>query len=145
MTALAQFTARKPKRVVAAALALAVMAGVFGFGVASRLGPYGADDPATDSVKTSSALEQATGLTTSDNVVVLVRSPSGARIRMVTRELRSDPGLESVMPPTFSRDRGAAYVVARFRRDAGQKDAVDRLERRLGSTPGVTVGGVAAA
>ena len=47
MTALARFTGSYPKRVIAIALALAVVAGVFGFGVASRLGPYGADDPAT--------------------------------------------------------------------------------------------------
>jgi hypothetical protein len=50
MTRLAKFVGRQPKRVVAAAVALAILAGVFGFGVASRLGPYGADDPATDSV-----------------------------------------------------------------------------------------------
>jgi RND superfamily putative drug exporter len=131
--------------VVAAAVLMAVVAGVFGFGVASRLGPYGADDPATESVRTSNELERVTGLTTSDSVVALVRSPTSARLGLVTRELRSDRGIGAVGPATFSRDRGAAYVVARFKRDAEQKDAVDRLERRLGSTSGVTLGGGAAA
>src|SRR3954454_25234076 len=145
MTRLAKFVGRQPKRVVAAAVALAILAGVFGFGVASRLGPYGADDPATDSVKTSNALERATGLTTSDSVVVLVRSPSRARIAAVTAKLRGDPGIGAVTPPTPSRDGRAAYVVARFKRDATQKDALNRIDRKLGSTPGVTVGGGAAA
>src|SRR3954452_7839086 len=137
MTALAKFVGRQPKRVVAAAVVLAVVAGILGFGVASRLGPYGADDPATDSVKTSNALERATGLTTSDSVVVLVRSPSQARIASVTSTLRADDGIGAVTPPTRSRDGGAAYVVARFKRDATQKDTVNRIERKLRPEPGV--------
>src|SRR3954467_494834 len=138
MTRLAKFVGRQPKRVVAAAVALAILAGLFGFGAPSRLGPYGADDPATDSVKTSDALERATGLTTSDSVVVLVQRPSSERIASVTSTLRRDVGIGAVTPPTRSRDGGAAYVVARFKRDATQKDTVDRLDRKLRSTPGVT-------
>jgi RND superfamily putative drug exporter len=145
MTALARFVGRQPKRVVAAAVALAVVAGIFGFGVAGRLGPYAADDPATDSVKTSNALERATGLTTSDSIVVLVRSPSRARIGSVTAVLHRDPGIGAVTPPTRSRDGGAAYVVARFKRDAKQKDTVNRIDHKLHGAPGVTVGGGAAA
>src|SRR4051812_10978230 len=145
MTRLAKFVDRQPKRVVAAAVALAILAGVFGFGVASRLGPYGADDPATDSVRTSNALERATGLTTSDSVVVLVKPSTGARIASVTKTLRGDEGIGAVTPPARSRDGGAAYVVARFKRDATQKDTVNRIERKLRSTPGVTMGGGAVA
>src|SRR3954451_14979231 len=145
MTRLAKFVGRQPKRVVATAVALAILAGVFGFGVADRLGPYGADDPATDSVKTSNALERATGLTASDSVVVLVRQPASARIASVTRTLRGDEGIGAVTPPTRSRDGAAAYVVARFKRDATQKDTVNRLDRKLRATPGVTLGGGAVA
>src|SRR3954466_4586686 len=125
MTRLAQVLGRQPKRVVAAAVALAILAGIFGFGVASRLGPYGADDPATDSVKTSNALERATGLTTSDSVVVLIRSAPRARIAAVTGAPRRDPGIGAVTPPTRSRDGAAAYVVARFKRAATQKATVN--------------------
>src|SRR4051812_33888588 len=142
MTRLARFTGRHPKRVLIVALLLAVVAGVFGFGVADRLGPYGADDPATESVKTSAELEQATGLTTTDNVVVLVR---GGATSGVATELRRDPAIGFVAPPVRSRDSRSAYVLARFKRDAEQKDALHRLEDRLGSRPGVTVGGGAAA
>jgi uncharacterized membrane protein YdfJ with MMPL/SSD domain len=145
VTRLARFVGRNPRRVVTAAVALAVVAGAFGFGVASRLGPYGADDPATDSVKTSDVLERATGLTTSDSVVVLVKRPSSDRIASVTSTLRRDEGIGAVTPPTRSRDGGAAYVVARFKRDATQKDTVNRLERGLSRTPGVTMGGGAVA
>src|SRR5204863_4241401 len=90
MTALAGLAARRPKRILAAALVLAVVAGVFGFGVASQLGPYGADDPATDSVKTSNALERATGLTTSDSLRRLVRPATSPQIASVTSTLRTD-------------------------------------------------------
>ena len=145
MTALAGLAARRPKRILAAALVLAVVAGVFGFGVASRLGPYGADDPATDSVKTSNALERATGLTTSDSIVVLMRPATSPQIASVTSTLRTDRGIGAVTPPARSRDGHAAYVVARFKREAKQKDTVNRIDRELRARPGVTVGGSAAA
>jgi RND superfamily putative drug exporter len=127
--------------VLLSALLLAVIAGVFGFGVADRLGPYAADDPATESVKTSDELEAATGLTTTDSVVVLVRGPTA----VVSADLRNDPAIGTVAPPVRSRDGRSAYVLARFKRDADQTDAVHRLERRLGERPGVTMGGGAAA
>ena len=145
MTAVARLTGTRPKRVLAIAVALAALAGAFGFGVASRLGPYGASDPATDSVKTADALERATGLTTTDSVVVLVRQPSRGRIAGVSEELKADPGIGAVSPPTRSRDGASAYVVAKFKRDADQTDAVHRIDRMLHGRPGVTVGGSAPA
>jgi RND superfamily putative drug exporter len=144
MTRLARFIARRRKRVLAAALVLAIVAGAFGFGVADRLGPYGADDPASESVKTSNALEKATGLTTTDNVVVLVRDGATGTVS-VAAALRTDPAIGIVAPPVRSRDGNSSYVLARFKRDAEQKPAVQRLQRELGSRPGVTVGGGAAA
>src|SRR5256714_5054472 len=63
----------------------------------------------------------------------------------VTGTLRRDPGIGSVNPPTRSRNGTAAYVVARFKRDATQKDTVNRIDDRLASASGVTVGGGAAA
>jgi hypothetical protein len=53
LTALAS---RKPRRVVTIGAFLAVAAAILGGNVAQSLGPYGADDPATDSAK-SDALE----------------------------------------------------------------------------------------
>src|SRR2546423_3680854 len=63
----------------------------------------------------------------------------------VTGTLRRDPGIGSVNPPTRSRNGTAAYVVARFKRDATQKDTVNRIDDKLHGEPGVTVGGGAAA
>src|SRR4051794_5211605 len=145
MTALARIIGRRPKRIVAVALILAAVAGFFGAGVASRLGPYGADDPATDSVKTSPALERATGLATTDSVVVLVRSTDPAAVKGAARALGGDPAIGQVSPAVRSRQGRSAYVLARFRSDAEQKEAVHRLEDKIGSRPGVTVGGGAAA
>src|SRR4051794_41696436 len=108
MTALARLSGRRPKRVVAIAIMLAVVAGVLGGGVASRLGPYGADDPATDSVRTSDALERATGLATTDSVVVLVRGKDRAAGRQAGADLRPGPAPRPGGPPGRSPHRGAA-------------------------------------
>jgi RND superfamily putative drug exporter len=141
MTALARLADRRPKRILAVAVVLAVVAGVFGFGVANRLGPYGADDPATESVKTSNQLEHATGLTTTDSIVVLTRGPAVG----VAQALRGDPAIGAVSPPTRARDGRSAYVVASFKRGAAQKPAVERVQKQLGHRAGVTVGGGAVA
>jgi RND superfamily putative drug exporter len=93
-------------------------------------------------VKTSNELERASGLTTTDNVVVLVR---GGPTASVSAGLHDDPAIGVVSPPVRSRDGRSAYVLARFKRDAEQKAAVHRFEKELGSRPGVTVGGGAAA
>ncbi|MEA2421816.1 MAG: putative drug exporter of the superfamily [Thermoleophilaceae bacterium] len=145
MTTLARFTGRNAKRVVVAAVLLAVLAGAFGAGVASHLGPYGADDPATESVRTSNALEKATGLATTDSIVLLVRGNDRAQLERTARALGRDPAIGQVSPPTLAPGKSAAYIVGRFKRGATQKDAVNRIQRTLGSRPGVTVGGGAAA
>ena len=43
LSRLAHLAHRRPRRLVAAALAVAVVAGAFGFGVASKLGPSDAE------------------------------------------------------------------------------------------------------
>ena len=48
---LAAFLRANGKRVLLATVVGVVVAGVFGFGVAKRLSPYGANDPATQSVQ----------------------------------------------------------------------------------------------
>ena len=51
LNALANLATRRSRTVIVAALIGAVVAAVLGAGVASRLQPYGADDPATESVR----------------------------------------------------------------------------------------------
>ena len=49
--ALARLADRRGRRVVIAAVAFFVVAGALGGSVADRLAPYGADDPATETVE----------------------------------------------------------------------------------------------
>ena len=58
---LASFLYAHGRKVLLAALIGVVAAGVFGFGVAKRLSPYGADDPATQSVQASNRYKTAAG------------------------------------------------------------------------------------
>ena len=51
LNALANLATRRSRTVVVAAVLASVLAGALGGGVASRLDPYGADDPATESVQ----------------------------------------------------------------------------------------------
>ena len=59
---LARLATSRPKRVVGIALVAALLAAAFGGNVAEELGPYGADDPRDDSVKSDEQLERALGL-----------------------------------------------------------------------------------
>ena len=55
--ALTSFAQRHGKRTVIFAAIFFVVAGALGGGVASKLAPYGADDPSTESVKAADRLE----------------------------------------------------------------------------------------
>src|SRR4051794_20002216 len=145
LKAITHMAGRHPRRVVAITLLLAVVAGALGGDVAKRLGPYGANDPATESAKTSDRLARATGLETSSNVVALMRPASPSSTARVTQVLHSDPAIGRVSPATRSRAGNSAYVVGVFRRDADDDKAIDRIRDRLQAVPGVTVGGGAVA
>jgi uncharacterized membrane protein YdfJ with MMPL/SSD domain len=145
LKAIAHMAGRHPRRVVAITLVLAVVAGALGGGVAARLGPYGADDPASESAKTSKQLAAATGLETSSSVVALIKPASPSTTERVTRILRGDFAIGRVSPPVRSNDGKAAYVVGSFKRDDDGDDNVDRLKDKLEAVPGVTAGGGAVA
>src|SRR3954454_18390007 len=135
--AIAYMAGRHPRRVLAITLVLAVVAGALGGDVAKRLGPYGANDPATESAKTSARLAKATGLETSSNVVALVKPPQAGSVARVTAVLRGDPAIGRVSPPVRSRDGDSAYVVGVFKRDADGEDNLDRIKDKLDAVPGV--------
>jgi uncharacterized membrane protein YdfJ with MMPL/SSD domain len=144
---------RRPRRVVAGVALLAVVAGVLGGGVADRLAPYGADDPASESYRAEQLLERS-GANASTDVVALVRprrslrSPAGrAEVLRVAAELRRDPDVARVT--TFreggsalvSRDARASYVAAGFRPQVDSSDAAERLRDRFERRPRVQLGG----
>src|SRR5256885_16544251 len=59
LNALADLATRRSRTVIVAAVLASVLAGALGAGVASRLDPYGADDPATESVQADNRLDHA--------------------------------------------------------------------------------------
>ena len=71
---LAGFLYANGRRVLIVAVIGAIAAAVFGFGVAKRMSPYGADDPATQSVQASNRYKDAAGHLIDPGVVALVSS-----------------------------------------------------------------------
>jgi RND superfamily putative drug exporter len=155
---LARLADRRGKRVVIAAVVLSVIAGGLGAGVADRLDPYGADDPATESVKAADRLEDAGYRDT--GVIVLVdgvdvESAAGRdRIEALSQEIRADEDVTDVAsfyttdsPDFVSRDGDSTYLAVRLAPtdDGDIQDAGERIVDALADEPGVTVGGGAVA
>jgi len=156
-TALADLAQRRPRRIAVIAAAFFVLAGALGGSVAERLDPYGADDPATESVQARERLERAGGLQPDPGVIALVDAggpvrSAAARRRVgdVAAELRRDPAVARVVtfydsrdPAMVSRDGRSTYVVANFRplSDKQIEQAAERLEEHLAGRRGVTLGG----
>ena len=157
---LARLTSRRARRVVVIAAIAAVAAGVLGTGVADGLNPYGAEDPATESIRAADRVEAATGLDPSLGLVALVRTVAGpgddrsrARIERVARRIERDPAVGRVTTFYGSRDRAmvsrdgrSQFIAVNLKAvpDGEQQDAAERLGEDLnGST--VKLGGFAAA
>jgi uncharacterized membrane protein YdfJ with MMPL/SSD domain len=155
---LARLADRRGRRVVIAAAVFFAGAGALGAGVADRLDPYGADDPATESVKATERLEDAGYRET--GVVVLVDdvavdSPAGReRIETLTRDIRADEDVTQVASfyttrsrDFVSRDGSSTYLAVRLgpTDDDEVQDAGERIAAALEDEPGVTVGGSAVA
>jgi RND superfamily putative drug exporter len=91
-TALAKLATRRPKRVVVGAVVLFVAAAALGGNVAQRLGPYGADDPATESVRASDLVARG-GVQPGVDFVAL--GPRDARLDRLAARLRREPAARS--------------------------------------------------
>jgi RND superfamily putative drug exporter len=145
--------------VIAVALLGALLAGALGAGVASRLHPYGADDPATDSVKAKERLAAATGLEPAVGLVALVDTPAGpdaassqTKVARVARVIARDPDVGRVRTYYGTHDRGlvsrngrSQYAAVNFKpsSDKEQQDAAKRIDHDLAGVPGVRLGGFA--
>ena len=136
------------------------IAAVFGAGVSSRLSPYGADDPATQSVQAKSRFQAATGRQIDPGVIALVssgdvRSPAARqRVQSVAAELRSQPDVASVTSfytthdrAMVARDGRSTYVVAYFKplSDKRLSDDAKLIASRFSSQHDVELGGDAIA
>src|SRR4051794_19482799 len=93
--ALASMAQRRGRRTVIFAAVFFVIAGAIGGGVASKLAPYGADDPATESVRAQNRLEddgyrQASVIVLAQNTSPT--SPAGReKIAGLTSQLKRNP------------------------------------------------------
>jgi len=98
--ALARFADGNARRIGVFAIAFFLLAAALGGSVAKRLDPYGADDPATETVKARERLEDA-GLRIPAVLVLLrhtgVSDPSTrARVEALERQVRANPDVKSV-------------------------------------------------
>jgi RND superfamily putative drug exporter len=140
------------------AIVFFLLAGALGGSVASRLDPYGADDPATEAVKAREQLQDA-GLRVPAVLVMVQGAPvakvsTRGRIASLERELRRRGNVKSVSGyyTTHSRDfvshdGNSTYLAVALKPDDDKKwqeagaDIADRLDGR----PGIVVGGAAVA
>jgi uncharacterized membrane protein YdfJ with MMPL/SSD domain len=156
--ALASLAQGNGKRVAIFAVIFFVVAGALGGGVASKSATYGADDPATESVKAQDRLE-ADGFRQA-SVIVLVQDidpsskPGQARISQIEDEVKGNPDVASATsyvdtrsPSFVSKAGDATYIAVALKPtdDKEQQDAAKAIADDLDGQPGVSVGGIALA
>src|SRR5919197_6430031 len=157
---LATFQYANGRRVVFAAIVAAAIAAAFGSGVAKHMSPYGADDPATQSVQATHRFEHAAGRQIDAGVVALVQpgdvgsSAAEARVGQVAAQLRAQPDVARVVsyydtrdPAMVSRDGRSTYVLAYFKplSDKALEDAAQHVENSFSGQRDVRLGGEAIA
>ncbi len=157
---LATFLHANGRRVLAVAVVAAAIAGAFGASVAHDLSPYGANDPATQSVQATNRFEHAAGRQIDAGVVALVQGgevhgvAAKARVSQVAAQLRAQPDVAHVVsyydthdPAMVSRDGRSTYVLAYFKPlpDKALQDVAQQIENRFSGQRDVKLGGEAIA
>jgi len=165
LSRLADLALAHARSVLLVALVVALVAGILGAGAGDRLDPYEATDPATQSARTTAAIEHASGLEAGIGFMVLLSAPGGggaragvyapairARVARIVGVLRMDPAvgwagsyLDRGGAMFVSRARTMTYVAARFRSASPKRrqDEARSLTARLQGIPGVRLGGSA--
>jgi RND superfamily putative drug exporter len=156
LTNLASFVHANSRRVLLVAVLAAAIAGALGFGVAKHMSPYGAEDPATQSVQSTNRFEAAAGRKIDPGIVAIVSAGDvrtnavERRVKQVAGQLRAEPDVASAVsfyethdPAMVSRDRRLTYVVAYFkpRSDKQLEDAAKRIQDRFAGQRDVRLGG----
>jgi uncharacterized membrane protein YdfJ with MMPL/SSD domain len=150
MKALAGIPIRRPRTLLAVLGGLAVVAAAFGWQAPGLLGRASNEFVAkgSQSLRAQAAVERASGLSASPQLLVLVRDPTAPRLAHVGRLIRSEPLFPVLRPPLFSRDGHKAIVAAYARAGVSQREwrrASKRVHSRLEAVPGTWVGGTALA
>ena len=156
LASLARFLYAHRRAVLYVAVVGAVIAGVFGGSVAQHLSPYGANDPATQSVQASKRFDAAAHRQLDPGVVAVVRTPNVTsaeahqRVGHVVALLRQGPDVAAVNtyyethnPAMVSRDGRSTYVLAYFRplSDSRLKSDAQQIEHRFSGISYVKLGG----
>jgi uncharacterized membrane protein YdfJ with MMPL/SSD domain len=155
---LAQLSTRHPRRIVVVAFVAFLMAGALGSSVAKRLDPYGAEDPATESIQAKRQLEAA-GYRPPAVIVIAKHVQIGtartrARMASLERSLLDEPGVAHVRgyfstgsPVFVSRDNSSTYIAVSLKAtdDKAVQDLGGELAERFDRQPGLIVGGTAVA
>src|SRR5947209_7625329 len=156
LTKLATFVHAHGRRVLLVAVLGAAVAGAFGVGVAKHMSPYGADDPATQSVQATNRFEAAAHRRIDPGIVAIVSagdvhsSIARQRVEQVANQLRAEPDVASTIsfydthaPAMVSRDHRSSYLVAYLkpRSDKQLEDAAQRIEDHFANQPDVRLGG----
>jgi uncharacterized membrane protein YdfJ with MMPL/SSD domain len=146
----ADLAVRRPRTVLAVVALLAVVAAVFGLRTPSLLGRASNDFVAkgSESLRAEAAVERASGLSATPQVLVLVQRPTEARLARVTALVRSEPVFPVTATPLYSRDRRQALVAGYAKAGISQRvwrKAAERVQARVSSVPGTAVGGTALA
>ncbi len=153
---LATFLFTYRRRILVLAVIGAAIAGALGVGVAKRLSPYGANDPATQSVQATNRFQDASHRQIDPGVVAIVASgnvhaqKAKTRVAQVAAQLERQPDVASVA--TFytthnramvSRAGNSTYVVAYFKAlsDKQLKDDAQHIEDRFKNQADVSLGG----
>jgi uncharacterized membrane protein YdfJ with MMPL/SSD domain len=154
LNVLAELATRRPRRIVAVALIAAAVAGAIGSGVGKRLDPYGADDPATESVQADQRLHDSGYRDLS--VIVLVRDvnmrshATRRRVAGLAARVKADRDVARVTSfyttgsrALVSKDGRSTYLAVALKPtgDKAREDVAKRLAGRLKGAPGVVVGG----
>ena len=158
LNALANLAIRRSRVVIVTAVLASVVAGALGAGVASRLDPYGDDDPATESVQADNRLDDAgfqdLGLIALVRGVDVSSPQTKQRVRSLASRISEDPAVGRIADyyTTGSRDFVSAdghstYLAVDLKPhdDKEQQDAAKRIADRMDGAPGVTLGGPALA
>jgi len=156
--ALARLADGNARRIGLLAIAFFLLAGVLGGSVADRLDPYGADDPATESVEAREQLQDA-GLRVPAVFAVVEDAPvaqprTRARVEALEDQVRRRSDVASVTgyydtrsPAFVSHDRRSTYFAVSLKAtgDKELQESGAEIAEQLSAHPGVVVGGFAVA
>lgn len=154
-SALARLADRRAKVVVAVTVLFFLVAAYFGGNVAEYMGPYGDEDPATESVRAERALEDAgfrapTGQVLISGVDVRNSAADRSEVEAIAERVRAIDGVEEVTgfaetgsPGFVSRDEERALLLFSLTStdDTERQAAAARVEEELAGEAGVMVGG----